>query len=357
MSPKGAGGGVWKRGSNDPPPPKPVFFHPRGGGGGSVHGQRGGGVCKNADAVSTRLAAPSESPSLRTHASASTAALCLGAVALRRGRMMAHRAPLVGAPSPRCPSLARPDRPARAASHALCVALALAVGGVACLALGTGPASAALHAAPLRAPAPARPAAAPLAAARARLGSAPRARPPQALRPVADAVPPAPPSAVPAAAAVSVGGSLHRFTWGLCLVLMSAGLWALRSALRRAEAERGLGRERPGGFAQPLGSAWAMASSAEEVVVRCGVVRRRDVVWCGVVWCGVVWCGVVWGGVGWGGVGWGGVMWCGVVWCGVVWCGVVWCGVVWCGVVWCGVVCRRRCYQKAKAGMSTHGYR
>ena len=24
---------------------------------------------------------------------------------------------------------------------------------------------------------------------------------------------------------------------------------------------------------------------------------------------------------------------------------------------WCGVVCRRRCYQKAKAGMSTHGYR
>ena len=41
--------------------------------------------------------------------------------------------------------------------------------------------------------------------------------------------------------------------------------------------------------------------------------------------------------------------------CGVVWCGVVWCGVVWCGVVWCGVVCRRRCYQRAKAGMSTHG--
>ena len=48
---------------------------------------------------------------------------------------------------------------------------------------------------------------------------------------------------------------------------------------------------------------------------------------------------------------------CGVVWCGVVWCGVVWCGVVWCGVVWCGVVCRRRCYQMAKAWMSTHGYR
>ena len=51
------------------------------------------------------------------------------------------------------------------------------------------------------------------------------------------------------------------------------------------------------------------------------------------------------------------VVWCGVVWCGVVWCGVVWCGVVWCGVVWCGVVCRRRYYQMAKAGMSTHGYR
>ena len=48
---------------------------------------------------------------------------------------------------------------------------------------------------------------------------------------------------------------------------------------------------------------------------------------------------------------------CGVVWCGVVWCGVVWCGVVWCGVVWCGVVCRRRCYPKAKAGMSIQGQR
>ena len=34
----------------------------------------------------------------------------------------------------------------------------------------------------------------------------------------------------------------------------------------------------------------------------------------------------------------------------LVWCGVVWYGVV--GVVWCGVVCRRRCYQKAMAGMS-----
>ena len=31
-------------------------------------------------------------------------------------------------------------------------------------------------------------------------------------------------------------------------------------------------------------------------------------------------------------------------------------GVLRC-VVWCGVVCRRRYYQKAKAGMSTHGYR
>ena len=28
-----------------------------------------------------------------------------------------------------------------------------------------------------------------------------------------------------------------------------------------------------------------------------------------------------------------------------------------CGVVWCGMVCRRRCYQKAMAGMSTHGCR
>ena len=34
---------------------------------------------------------------------------------------------------------------------------------------------------------------------------------------------------------------------------------------------------------------------------------------------------------------------------GVVWYGMMWC---WCGVVWCGVVCRRRCYQKAKGGMS-----
>ena len=33
------------------------------------------------------------------------------------------------------------------------------------------------------------------------------------------------------------------------------------------------------------------------------------------------------------------------------------CSVVWGGCVGCGVVCRRRCYQKAMAGMSTHGYR
>ena len=26
-------------------------------------------------------------------------------------------------------------------------------------------------------------------------------------------------------------------------------------------------------------------------------------------------------------------------------------------LLWCGVACRRRCYQKAMAGMSTHGYR
>ena len=26
-----------------------------------------------------------------------------------------------------------------------------------------------------------------------------------------------------------------------------------------------------------------------------------------------------------------------------------------CGVVWCSVVCRRHCYQKAMAGMSTQG--
>ena len=43
--------------------------------------------------------------------------------------------------------------------------------------------------------------------------------------------------------------------------------------------------------------------------------------------------------------------------CGVLWGAVLRCGVVWCGVAWCGVVCRRRCYQKAMAGMSTDGYR
>ena len=41
----------------------------------------------------------------------------------------------------------------------------------------------------------------------------------------------------------------------------------------------------------------------------------------------------------------------------VVCCELGWGDVMWCGVVWCGVVCRRRCYQKAKARMSTHGYR
>ena len=75
------------------------------------------------------------------------------------------------------------------------------------------------------------------------------------------------------------------------------------------------------------------------------------------------------------------VLLCSVVWCGVVWCGVpkallpegngrdvyprvqvngrgCVCGVrAVCKCVGCGVVCRRRCYQKAKAGMSTHGYR
>ena len=96
-------------------------------------------------------------------------------------------------------------------------------------------------------------------------------------------------------------------------------------------------------------SAVEMTKHTIEDVHRMG---HQGCAWCGVVWCGVVWCGVVWCGVVWCGV-----VWCGVVWCGVVWCGVVWCGVVWCGVVWCGVVCRRRCYQKAMAGMSTHGYR
>ena len=90
----------------------------------------------------------------------------------------------------------------------------------------------------------------------------------------------------------------------------------------------------------------------------------------GLVWTSVVWCGVGWGGVGCGGVQCGVVcgvwcvvcgVWCVVcgVWCVVcgVWCVVcgVWCVVcgVWC-VVWCGVVCRRRCYQKAMAGMVLH---
>ena len=58
--------------------------------------------------------------------------------------------------------------------------------------------------------------------------------------------------------------------------------------------------------------------------------------WCGVL-CTVVLC-------------------CVMLYC-VVLCCVVLCCVVLCCVVWCGVVCQRRCYQKAKAGMSTHGYR
>ena len=86
----------------------------------------------------------------------------------------------------------------------------------------------------------------------------------------------------------------------------------------------------------PIGSARALSSGGFAPGTQ-PMGRAGEYSGCGVVWCGVVWCGVVW--------------------CGVVWCGVVWCGVVWCGVVWCGVVCRRRCYQKAKAGMSTHGYR
>ena len=68
-----------------------------------------------------------------------------------------------------------------------------------------------------------------------------------------------------------------------------------------------------------------------------------------IIRCGAVWCGV-WGVYGvWGGVG------VGVLCC--VLCAVLCCVVLECSVVWCGVVCRRRCYQKAKAGMSTHGYR
>ena len=48
---------------------------------------------------------------------------------------------------------------------------------------------------------------------------------------------------------------------------------------------------------------------------------------------------------------------CYVVLCCVVLCCVVLCCVVLCCVVLCCVVlCRRRCYQKAMAGMSTHGY-
>ena len=43
-----------------------------------------------------------------------------------------------------------------------------------------------------------------------------------------------------------------------------------------------------------------------------------------------------------------------MLWCVVLRCCVVSCGVVWSRLVWCGVVCRRRCYQKAMAGMVLH---
>ena len=49
---------------------------------------------------------------------------------------------------------------------------------------------------------------------------------------------------------------------------------------------------------------------------------------------------------------------CFAVLCCVGLCVVVLCCVVLCCVVLCCVVlCQRRCYQKAKAGTSTHGYR
>ena len=47
----------------------------------------------------------------------------------------------------------------------------------------------------------------------------------------------------------------------------------------------------------------------------------------------------------------------GLEWCSVVPCDMV-CDVMLFGrMAWRGVVCRRRCYQRAKAEMSTHGYR
>ena len=45
-------------------------------------------------------------------------------------------------------------------------------------------------------------------------------------------------------------------------------------------------------------------------------------------------------------------------WCGAGWCGagraVLCCAVLCCAVLCCAVLCRRRCYQKAMAGMSCH---
>ena len=48
---------------------------------------------------------------------------------------------------------------------------------------------------------------------------------------------------------------------------------------------------------------------------------------------------------------------CVVLCCVVLCCVALRCVVLWCGVLWCSLVCRRRRYQRAKAGMSTHGYR
>ena len=67
----------------------------------------------------------------------------------------------------------------------------------------------------------------------------------------------------------------------------------------------------------------------------------------GVVRSDVVWCGLICSSVE-------SVVWCGVVCYGAMWCGVLPRIVVWCGTVRCGVVCRRRCYQKAMAGMVLH---
>ena len=128
------------------------------------------------------------------------------------------------------------------------------------------------------------------------------------------------------------------------------------SSKNGAHRPGGDGESCPGGVRSLLPGQWGASIFGEPGAPAWGG-RGAQPRGCGVVWCGVVWCGVVWCGVVWCGVVWCGVVWCGVVWCGVVLCSVVWCGVVWCGVVWCGVVCQRRCYQRAKAGMSTHWYR